>query len=917
MRDWSNDIRRSLAGLELPPGRESEIVEELAQHLNDRYEELLAGGSTFEQAEHALQQELSGEKLAAQLKSLLPTQRAAPVPGDTSPAKPLAGLWKDLCYGVRVLRLSPVFSIVAILSLTLGIGANTAIFQLLDIVRMRSLPVKAPQQLAMVRIPVGTTRTGSFIVRYPHLTSTLWKALAERQQAFSNLAAWSASKIDLNQGGEARYGQVLWVSGNFFATLGLEPQAGRLLSVEDDQPGCSLAAVISNSFWQREFGGAPVLDRKITLAGHPFEIIGITPASFYGMEVGRNFDIALPLCAERIVHSGEPWTTRSQMWWLATIGRLKPGWSLERASSHLATISPGIFESTVPAEYDAITRKDYLSFKLVALPAASGVSTLRQQYETPLWLLMGISGLVLLIACANLANLMLARASGRQREMAVRLALGASRARLVRQLLTESFLLAASGSLLGIGLAQLFSRLLVAFLKNQGSPALFLDMQLDWRVIGFTAGLGVLTCILFGLMPAMRATRTAPAEAMKVNNRTLGMGHERFSLRRVLVISQVAFSLVLVFGAILFVRTFRNLLTLDAGFQQEGILFADIDLTPLNLPADRRMPYQRELLEKVRSVPGVISAADVLIAPLSGSGWDEFIDIPEMGLKRQNANFNRVSAGYFKTMRATLLAGRDFTDADTISSPRVAIVTQTFARKFFAGANPVGRSFDFIQEAGKPDLVYQIVGLAADEKYQNLREQLTPIVFVAESQDRNPISEATIAVRSELPLAGLGSSVKDALVEMNPALHIEFIPYRTAVTQALLRERLMATLSGFFAGLAAVLAMIGLYGVISYMVSRRRNEIGIRMALGAARGNILRIVIGEAGFLLAIGLAIGTGMALICGKAASALLFGLRPSDPVTLLAAIAGLTIVTLAASFLPARGAAGIDPMEALREE
>jgi predicted permease len=917
MPDWSPEIRRLLGGVNLPPARESEIVEELSQDLNDRYEELLAAGKTPEEVERVLLQDLNAGRLAAQLKSLIAEPPAPAVMGETARSSLFAGFWKDLRYGMRVLRLSPVFTIVAILSLTLGIGANTAIFQLLDIVRMRSLPVEAPQQLAMVRIPAGTERTGSFVVRYPHLTSALWKALAQQQQAFSSLAAWSTSKLDLNQGGQVRYGQILWVSGNFFATLDIKPQAGRLLSMEDDQPNCSLTAVISDSFWQREFGGAPVLNRKITLSGHPFEIAGVTPASFYGMEVGRNFDIALPLCAEPIVHADQPWTKQSQMWWLATIGRLKPGWSIERASSQLAAISPGIFEATVPAEYDAITRKDYLSFKLVVLSAACGVSTIRQQYETPLWLLMGISGLVLLIACANLANLMLARASARQREMAVRLALGASRARLVRQLLTESFLLAVSGSLLGIGVAQIFSRLLVVFLKNQGSTALFLDMQLDWRVIGFTAGLGILTCILFGLTPAIRATRTAPGEAMKVNNRTLSTGHERFSLRRVLVISQVAFSVVLVFGAILFVRTFRNLLMLDAGFQQEGILFADIDLTPLNLPPERRMPYQHDLLEKVRSIPGVISAADTLIVPLSGSGWDEFINIPDMGLKRQDANFNRISPGYFRTMRATLLAGRDFTDADTISSPRVAIVTQTFARKFFAGVNPVGRSFALIQEAGKPDLVYQIIGLAADEKYQNLREQLTPIVFVAESQDQNPIPEATLAIRSELPLTDLTASVTHAITATSPALRIEFVPYRTAVTQALLSERLMATLSGFFAGLAAVLAMIGLYGVISYMVLRRKNEIGIRMALGAARGNILRIVIGEAALLLAAGAVIGTALALICGRAASALLFGLRPSDPIALLAAIAGLALVTLAASFLPAQRAASIDPMQALRDE
>jgi predicted permease len=566
----------------------------------------------------------------------------------------------------------------------------------------------------------------------------------------------------------------------------------------------------------------------------------------------------------------------------------------------------------VPGEFDAIQKKDYLSFQLGAIPAASGVSDLRKDYEDPLWMLLALSGLVLLIACANLANLMLARASARQREMALRLTLGASRTRLIRQLLAESLLLATLGTIAGAVLAQILSRALVAFLSTQ-RDRIFVELTPDWRVLGFAAGLALLTCLLFGLVPAIQASRTEPGIALKAGGRGATAGRDRFLLRRALVVSQVALSLVLLTGAFLFVRTFRNLVTMNAGFQQDHILVANFDFSPLKLHKESQMAYKRELIERMQAVAGVGSVAETLIVPISHNGWDNNIDVPD-GPQRQDITFNRISPGYFRTMETPLLAGRDFNPTDTPTSPRVAIVSEAFAHKFFGGANPVGKKFC---DSGKPDQTYQIIGLAKDTKYYQLREEPVPIAFLSFTQANGPEENSTLMIRSEEPLLPLISSIKLAANEMNPGMVLNFSVFKTQIRDGLLRERLMATMSGFFGALATVLAMIGLYGVISYMVIRRRTEIGVRMALGANRSNILVMVLQEAGILLGIGLAVGTGLALVAGTATSSMLYGLKPRDPLTLGAAIVVMGGVALAASLLPAQRAATLQPMAALREE
>src|SRR6202451_4705162 len=632
MHDWSKEIQVAIGPLKLSAAREAGIVEELSQHLNDRYEELLISGVGEEQACRLLKQELTDGKLVAGLKATV-RETSAPIPiGREKRERLLAGIWDDLQYGARLPVRSPRFATVAIRLVGLGIGANITIFHLLDAVRLRTLPVKKPEQLARVAI-VNSPQccTGDFYSSNSDLTGDLWKSVHGEQQGFSAIAAWADTRLNVGEGGEARYANGLLVSGEFFHVLGIQPVVGRLISPADDYRGCGVQGVaLSYPFWQREFGGRPdVVGSKLILNGHPFQVIGVAPASFYGLEVGHNFDAALPLCSEPVFSTNlsRPSLMDSPaVWWLAAIGRLKPGWTLERASSQLDAISPGIFAATLPAGYDAIAKKDYLTFHLGALPAATGVSSLRRDYDSPLWFLLAMSGLVLLIACANLANLLLARAGARQREMALRLTLGASRSRLIRQLLAESFLLATLGTLAGVGLAQILSRALVAFLSTQQNPV-FVELTPDWRVLGFAAGIAILTCILFGLTPAIQASRTEPGAALKANARGATAGRNHFRVRQAFVVSQVALSLVLLTAAFLFVRSFRNIVNLNAGFQQDHILIADFEFAPLKLPAEGQMTFKRELLSHIQAIPGVNSALEVQMVPMTGNGWDSNVAI--------------------------------------------------------------------------------------------------------------------------------------------------------------------------------------------------------------------------------------------------------------------------------------------------
>jgi putative ABC transport system permease protein len=921
MPDFKEHVLRRVARLHLEPTREAAIVEEMAQHLEQRFEELMAQGSTATSARETVLQEWSEnnrlEKDLLQVETPMGFEPALP----TTPSLRgiISRLGKDLRYSLRVLRLNPMFTTIAVLSLALGIGANTSIFQLLDAVRMRTLPVKNPNELADIRVSNAKGRRGEARGNYSVFTTGIWEQIRDHQQAFSGLAAWNTAGLNLATGGRVRGARSMFVNGDFFQTLGVSPVLGRVFVASDDFHGCGLpGAVISYGFWQKEFGGkASAVGSKLTIEGHPVEVIGVTGPGFYGVEVGGAYDLALPICSEPIIDGEDSVMARSDGWWLAVIGRLKPGWTRAKATAQLESISSAVFQATLPAGYQSDLAQKFLGWKLVALPAGTGLSRLRGTYEQPLWILLAIAGTVLLIACANLANLMFARANAREREIAVRLALGASRIRLIQQLLMESLVISAIGAIAGVLLAQVLTRSLLSFLTTQFGRVT-LDLGLDLRVLGFTAGVAILTCLLFGLMPAVKSSATSPIVAMKAGSRGLSGGRERFGLRRALVVTQVAMSMVLLVSAFLFVRSFQNLVNQNAGFRQAGILVSSLDFSQLNLPLEQRNNFKQQFVDRFRAIPGVEAVAAADVVPISGNRWNEDVHYDDSGKDvHQVVDFNRISPGFFHTMEVPLINGRDFGPENTLNSPAVAIVNESFVRTVLNQKEPLGKIFRVDEGVGVPESIYQIIGVVKDTKYLDLRDDFAPIAYLPVSQDKKPQTGVSLILHSDLAMDSLTSSVERAVAEVNPSIGIQFSIFKTQIRDTLQRERLMASLSGFFGLLAGLLATIGLYGVISYMVARRRNEIGIRMALGADRGRVLALIMREAGVLLAIGLAIGTGLSLVSTRAATSLLYGLKPHDPLTLALAALSLAAVSVAASYLPAFRATRIHPTEALREE
>ena len=830
----------------------------------------------------------------------------------------MTSFWRDLRHAFRFLRLSPGFTIVAVLTLALGIGANTAIFQLIDSIRLRTLPVKNSQELGTIRIADRHWGSGQFSSQYSQLSFAMWEQIRKRQEGFSEIAVWSDQRFNLATGGEVRIAKGIRVSGDFFHVLGVEPILGRLLGPEDDQQGCAMSAAnISYSFWQRNFAADPaVVGKRLTLDGNSFQVIGVTQPGFNGISIGDTFDVAVPICVEPILHPRNNRLTLRHAWWLASIGRLKPGWTIARANAQILAVTPAILQETIPPVYDAEGTKKFLAYKLGAFSASTGFSELRQDSETSLWLLLGISGLVLLIACANLANLMLARTSARERQITIRRALGATRWRMVCELLSESLLLAAAGSICGLFLAFAISRMLVAFISTQQNQ-IFLDLGMDWRVLGFTTALAALTTVLFGLAPALRSTQSEPATLLQSGSRGSTGGRERFSLRRILIVSQVGLSVVLLMGALLFVRSLRNLTTLDVGFQQTGILVTSVDFVRLQLPEERYNEYKRDLVKRVQAIPGVESAAHAMLVPFGGSTWNDNVINEGSDQDAGWAWENFLGPGYFSTVGTPLLAGRDFDDRDTATSVKVAIVNQAFARKILSGANPLGKRFRIHEAPGKPRPLYEIVGVTADNKFQDMHEEFLPFMYFPSTQEEKPSPDDQILIRSSLPITNLMSSMKETMANANPAIDLEFLVFKTRIQNSLLQDQLMATLSGFFGFLAALLAAIGLYGVISYMVVQRTKEIGIRMAIGANRIDVVRMILREATLLTVTGLVIGAGLALAAAQAAKSLLYGLKPRDPLTLVMAIVTLSAVAALASFLPAYRASRLDPLIALRYE
>jgi predicted permease len=830
----------------------------------------------------------------------------------------IEAFWQDLRYGMRLLRKNPTFSIVAVLTLALGTGANAAIFQLVNSLRLRTLPVERPYELVSIGIETsGEGRTGRFMGRRPLFSEPLWQAIRAEQRVFSSIFAWGISSWNLATDGESQPAQGLYVSGGFFKTLGVEAQLGRLLTDADDQKGCGApGAVLTHGFWQSRYGGNPaVVGQTIMLDNRPFAVVGVTDPKFFGVEVGRTFDVALPLCAEAMFRGTQSGIGKGDTWFLDIMGRLAPGVTFDAAEAQLAAISPAIFQATLPARYNVETAKGYLAFKFTATPAGTGVSGLRRAYETQLWVLLGATSLVLLITCANLANLMLARATARAREIAVRLAIGASRQRIIRQMLSESLLIAVFGALGGALLSGWLSQTLVAFISTENSR-LFLDLAPDWRVFGFIASLAVLACLFFGLSPALKATGTNPARTMQGGGRSSTDSHERFALRRALVVVQVALSMVLIVGAVLFGRSLQNLVSVDPGFRTDGILAVNVDVRRTAIdPAARAQTYT-QVMERLRAVPGVEYAAEAFIVPMSGSGWNQNVVIDGVQ-KEGNVNFNRVGPDYFKALQMPVLAGRVFGSEDRLGGAETAIVNESFAKKYFGGASPIGRTFQLVGNAGDPQPHFQIVGLVKDSKYYDLREEFEPIGYFPAAQETQVGPFLDLIVRSDMTLSSLTPTLTRTVREAAPGATVAYQTMSTYVRDSLVTERLMASLSGFLGLLAMLIATIGLYGVMSYMVSRRKVEIGIRMALGADARRVVRMVLSESVLLLLAGVIIGAGLAIAASRWAASLLFGLKPWDPASIAMGIAALGLVGLMAAGIPARRASRLEPTLALRTD
>jgi putative ABC transport system permease protein len=833
--------------------------------------------------------------------------------------RPIDTLWQDLRYAMRLLRRDKGFAAAAIISLALGIGANTAIFQLLDAVRLRTLPVSQPEQLVEVRFKPGRSRSGSFTGRRPMLTYPLFDEVRRRQSVLSGIFAWNSSPLNTAAGGEVRRIEGLFASGEMWGVLGLKPALGRFYTPQDDRPGCgSPGAVLSYAYWQREFGGAPsVLQQTVRLDNVKWDIIGVAPPDFFGLDVGRRFDVALPICGERLINNGVGREEGRSNWWLAAIGRLAPGRTEQQAIDHLASLSPDIMAATLPTGYTADNEKQYQENTLIAMPASSGVSSIRTQFGEPLVVLLGATGLVLLIACANLANLLLARASAREREMAVRLAIGAPRRRLVMQLLVESVLLAAMGTALGILVARGLTTVLVAQIAA-GFGNIFIDLTWNTKMFLFTTGVSALACLLFGLLPALKATALSPATTLRAGSRGLTMSRERFGLRRLLVVTQVALSLVLLLGALLFSRTLYNLLSIDTGFDQQ-VLVVFLSHQSLGGDVDRARAMREDIRERLAAIPGVDQVAQADFVPLEGSFWNEMamVDAPSGPGDKVLANFTRVGKGYFETMHVPIVRGRDFDARDARQAPQVAIVNETFVKKTLGNNDPIGRIVRLETPPGEPPQTWQIVGVSGDAKHTDLRQDFEPLVILPATQATSAEEWARFVIKPRGKIDPIVPATVQKIAEVNPLIDIDFSVLSETIRSGLVRERLMAALSGAFGMLAGLLAAVGLYGVMSYTVARRSNEIGIRLAMGARGADVLKMVIAEAGWMVGIGVAIGVALGLGAAKAARTLLFGLQPGDPVTLAAAIAVLAAIGLIASYLPARRASKLDPMTTLRSD
>ncbi|MBA3322615.1 MAG: ABC transporter permease [Pyrinomonadaceae bacterium] len=851
-------------------------------------------------------------------------------------------LLQDLRYGVRGLSKKPGFTIIAVLSLALGIGANTALFSVVDAVLLKKLPVGQPDQLVLFKSVAGSNfspggyngnsspdATTGLIARtsFPYQS---FVRMREQSAALSEIFAFAGLRqLNVNADGQAEVASGQVVSGNYYAGLGVPAVLGRAITAEDDQTGASPVAVISHGYWQRRFGGDPAtVGKQININNVAFNIVGVTPPEFAGtLQVGSSPDVSLPLALEPQVNAGRSRMEGAGVWWVLMMGRLKPGATAEGVRASLE----GVFQQSVLEHRAArasqaqpgqkplppLEPKDYP--RLVVDPGAQGQMETRRYYAPQLYLLFGAVGLVLLIACANVANLLLVRAASRQREIAVRLAVGASRWRLIRQLLTESVLLACLGGALGLLFSLWFKEVLLAVSNWGGARMAALDPGLDWRVLGFTVGLALLTGILFGLAPALRATRIDLTPSLKDSARTSSVA-SRSLLSKTLIVAQVAMSLLLLIGAGLFLHTLHNLQGVDAGFNRHNLLLFSVDPNLIGYKGERLVNLYQGMFERIEAVPGVRSATFSRETLLSGgaSDRDVYLSGADSGTAARpdgNTMVQRVRENYLETMEIPLLLGRNLSAQDDERAPKVVVVNQTFARRFFPNGNPMGKRFGFSSDAAGQ---VEIVGVAGDTKYTGLREEIRPTIYLPWQQELASVGSMTFEVRTASDPASFVPTMRQAVREVDSSLPLYNITTQVEQSeQSLTMERMFARLLSLFGLIALALAAVGLYGVMAWSVAQRTNEIGIRMALGAQSKDVLQLVIKRGMALAFIGVFVGLVASIALTRLLKSLLFGVSATDPLTFAGVALLLVAVALLACYVPARRATKVDPMIALRYE
>ena len=836
----------------------------------------------------------------------------------------MATVWQDLRYAWRAMTKSPVFSIVVVATLALGIGANTAIFSLVDVVLLKSLPVQEPEKLVLFGKGQGVGLTNGFpngssdLFSYPFYQET-----RQHKEAFSDVAAllsiaWNVhGRVHTNQEtGDAEQIKVQPVSGNYFSVLGVHAGAGRIFNDGDDeQPGAHPVAVVSHAWWEHRLGGdLAAIGKTITIDKTDYTIVGVAAKDFFGTTVGQAPDIWVPLAMGGQLPPAH-WDGRQDKLFqnLYLIGRLKDGVQVDQANAVVNLLYKNSLHELAGAQPSAEQLRDIQQAAIELTPAGQGISELRREFSLSLRLLMAVVVLVLLIACANVANLMLARASARRKEFAVRLALGASRTRIIRQLLTESLLLAGLGGIAGVFLAWWGSRLLV-LMASSGAQSLPLDTSPNARLLVFTLLASLFSAAIFGLAPALRASRLDLSSAIKDGKGAVQL--TSFSLLgKALVVAQVALSLLLMVGAGLFVRTLINLQSLPTGFNQENVLLFQIDTATTGYKDAEFAPLLREVEERVKAVPGVQGASFSFVIFNQGQWTSQAFTREQIppGQSRAVRN-NVVGFDYFSTMGIPLVLGRAFGPQDSDRSQKVAVISEAMASRFFPNGSPLGRRFGI----DGPESLNQIeiIGVAKDAKYGSVTEQLRPMAYYPHSQRPQPLSN--FVVRFNGAPGAFMPQVRQAIREVNRNLPIdEVLSLSEHIDRSLARQKLVARLASFFGLLALLLACVGLYGVLSYSVARRTAEIGIRMALGAGTVDVLKLVLKNGVAMTLIGVALGVSGAFALTRVIAGLLFGVKPTDPITFVAVSAAMIVVALIACYIPARRATRVDPLVALRYE